>query len=185
MIKLKQYILLLFTLISLVGTSQSDCFPKPKDFQFVYDEADILTKRQEKKLNKKLRKLTKKTTNVIVIVTKTDLCGYDRAKYTHTCLNEMEVGRADINNGLVLMVKPKEIDGVGETFVATGMGFQGVISDLVIGRDIVDKELIPQFKLKKYYKGINNAVDALIELISKEISNEDVSPKPSDNHKID
>jgi uncharacterized protein len=179
MIKLKQYILLLLTLISFAGTSQTDCFPKPKDFTFVYDEANILSEQQEATLNNKLRAFTNSTSNVLVIVTKTDLCGYDKAKYTYTCLEEMGVGRADLDNGLVIMVKPKEIDGVGEVFIATGKGLQGAIPDLVASRDIVQKELIPQFKLKNYYQGISNASDVLIALASGEISHEDYAPKKS------
>ena len=181
MIKLKQYILLFFIVISFSGITQADCFPKPKDFQFVYDEADILSKKQEKKLNKKLKKFTKKTSNVLVVVTKTDLCGYDKAKYTYTCLEEMGVGRAYLNNSLVLMVKPKEIDGVGETFLAIGNGLQTAITDLTAGR-IIDKELIPQFKLKDYYQGISDASDVLIELASDEISQKNYKPKPSHHH---
>lgn len=178
MIKLKQYILLLFTLISLAGISQDNCFPKPRDFQFVYDEANILDASQETELNNKLRAFTKNTSNVLVVVTKTDLCGYDKAKYSYTCLEEMGVGRADLDNGLVLMVKPKEIDGQGETFIATGKGLQGAVTDLAAHR-IVDKEMIPQFKLQNYYQGISDASDVLIALASGEISEKDYAPKSS------
>ena len=178
MIKLKQYTLLLFIVISFSGITQADCFPKPKDFQFVYDEANIIDASQEAELNNKLKAFTKATTNVLVVVTKTDLCGYDKAKYTYTCLEEMGVGRADLDNGLVLMVKLKEIDGRGDVFIATGKGLQGAITDLTVGR-IVDKELIPQFKLQDYYQGISNASDILIALATGEISQDDYAPKSS------
>jgi uncharacterized protein len=176
--KITKYILLFFIVVSFVGTAQTDCFPKPVDFKFVYDEADALSSQQETALNNKLRAFTQNTSNVLVIVIPNDLCGYDKAKYTYTCLEEMGVGRADLDNGLVLMVKPKELFGRGETFIATGKGLQGAIPDLTAKR-IVDREMIPQFKRKNYYQGIENASNVLISLASGEISEKDYSKKDS------
>lgn len=165
----------LFLGITSVFLGQSNCFPKVKDNYFIYDQAEILSSSQETELNNKLRKFTKSTSNVLVIVTTPDLCGYDKAAYTYTFADEKGVGREDLDNGVVLMVKPKEVDGVGETFIAVGNGLQGAIPDLVASRDIVRKELIPSFKQKDYYGGIVKASDVIMALASGEISHEDYS----------
>lgn len=153
--------------------SQQNCFPKTRDYYFVYDEANILEDNQENELNEKLRTFTKNTSNVLVIVTTPDLCEYDPAEYTYTFAEKVGVGRADLDNGVVLMVKPKQIDSRGETFIAVGNGLQGVIPDLVAKRDIVENELIPSFKQNNYYGGIVKASDVIIALASGEISHED------------
>lgn len=178
MTKLKHIFLsILFIGITTLNWSQSNCFPKVKQHEFVYDEANILNQSQENTLNTKLKEFTKNTSNVLVILTTPDLCGYDKAEYTYTFADEVGVGREDLDNGVVLMVKPKEIDGVGETFIAVGNGLQGAIPDLVASKDIVRKELIPHFKLQDYYGGIESASDVIIALASGEISHEDYAPQ--------
>ncbi len=171
-------VVLLFVFSFLNGfTQEKNCFPRVRDFQFVYDQADVLSTSEEQTLNNKLKEFTKSTSNVLVVVTTSDLCGYDKAEYTYTFADKNGIGRSDVDNGVVLMVKPKYGNEQGHTFIAVGNGLQGVIPDLVASRDIVRKELIPNFKLNDYYGGITNATNVIISLATGEISHENYGAK--------
>jgi len=171
MIKWIKYSLLL--LVLFVGLApakaQKDCFPKKRDNVFVYDEAEILSDVQEGLLNSKLIAFKDSTSNVIVVVTTKSLCENDRSTYTIQLGDKLGVGRDDLDNGIVLMVKPKEIDGRGDTFIATGEGLEGAIPDAVCGQ-IRNNELIPNFKNKNYYRGIDAGTTVLMELAAGDYS---------------
>lgn len=74
------------------------------------------------------------------------------------------------------MVKPKEIDGRGEVFIAPGYGLEGVLPDAIAKR-IVEGEMIPYFKKKDYYGGIFGAVKVVMSITSGEYSAEEYSKK--------
>ena len=67
------------------------------------------------------------------------------------------------------MVKPKEIDGRGEVFIAPGYGIEGVLPDAIAKR-IVENEMIPHFKQKDYYGGIVAAATTVMEITGGEYS---------------
>jgi len=155
------------------GFAQKDCFPKKKDFQFVYDQANILDAFDENRLNEKLRKFTKETSNVLIVVTTYNLCGYEPVVYSYTFGEKVGAGRADLDNGVVLLVKPKTNSSRGQVFVAVGTGLQGAIPDIIAKRDLVNKELIPNFKRNDYFGGINQASNVIIALATGEINEAD------------
>jgi len=105
----------------------------------------------------------------IFVVTVTDLGGYDKASFTYTLGENWGVGQKGKDNGVVIMVKPKEIDGRGEVFIAPGYGLEGVLPDAIAKR-IVENEMIPQFKNKDYYAGIVNAAITIMEISAGEYS---------------
>lgn len=150
------------------------CFPKKRDHVYIYDQAGVLTAGQKQSLQSRLTTFTDTSTNVLVVLIPTTLCGYDKATYTTEYGDQMGVGREDLDNGIVLMVLPKEISetGRGETDIRIGTGLQGAITDLGT-KDIVEFEMIPHFKQRDYYTGISNAVDILTKLASGEISEDE------------
>lgn len=164
-----------FVLVTFLSFGQDidqlkKCFPTKKARQFVYDAAGVLGTTATT-LNNELQAFTDSTSNVIVVLVPETLCGYDKSTYTIEYGDQMGVGRADLDNGIVLMVLPKEISetGKGETFIAVGTGLQGAITDLGTGR-IINHEMIPSFKQKDYKGGIYKAVQILKQLASGEIS---------------
>src|SRR5690606_32083768 len=60
-------------------------------------------------------------------------------------------------------------DGRGETFIAPGYGLEGAVPDAIAKR-IVENEMIPYFKSKEYYSGIDQAVNVLMSLTSGEFT---------------
>lgn len=161
---------------SVFGQSRdrlNTCFPKKTEHVYVYDLGDALSPSEESKLQANLKAFKDSTSNVLVVVVPTTLCDYDKSTYTIELGDSWGVGRGDLDNGIVLMVLPKEISetGNGETFIAVGTGLQGAITDLATGR-VVDHEMIPKFKQQNYSGGIIAATEVLMKLATGEITEE-------------
>ena len=164
-------------LLSINGFSQ-DCILDKKPVQnLVQDYADVLTDSEEEGLRQSLIKFNDTTSTQILIITVTNLCGYDKASFTYEIGEKWGVGNAKFDNGIVIMVKPKELDGKGEAFIATGYGVEGVFPDAIAKR-IVENEMIPYFKEKDYYNGIAAAAYTTMEITSGEYSADDYA-KPN------
>ncbi|MDB4088868.1 TPM domain-containing protein [Flavobacteriales bacterium] len=169
----KGIIIVLSVLFSFsFGFGQDDCFPKTKDNQFVYDIGNVLSASEEQSLNNRLREFTKRTSNALVILTVPDLCGTDKSQFAIEFGDQMGVGRKDLENGVVFLVKPKVGTAKGEVFIAVGTGLQGAITDAGTRR-IIDYEIIPYFKQGSYIGGITSGAETLMRLAEGEISEAD------------
>ncbi len=174
---MKKLILLIGLVFSIsIGFGQEECFPKKKDGQFVYDIGNVLSDADENILQAKLKAFTKRTSNVLVIVTTNDLCGTDKSQFAIELGDQLGVGRSDKDNGLVFLVKPKIGNARGEVFIAVGTGLQGAITDAGTRR-IIDYEIIPYFKKGSYISGINAGSEILMRLAEGEISEADYLAK--------
>lgn len=162
-------------LLALTVNAQEDCLLEQKPVQdLVQDYAGVLTESEEEGLRHALIAFDDSTSTQVLIVTVTSLCGYDKASFTYELGEKWGVGNAQFDNGIVIMVKPKEIDGRGETFIATGYGLEGVLPDAIAKR-IVEYEMIPHFKEKDYYSGIEAAAVTIMEITSGEYSADEYS----------
>ncbi len=162
--------LLLLLTFFVTATAQKPCLLEQNAKQeLVQDYANILSDSEEQSLAQALLAFNDTTSTQILIVTVTDLCGYDKAQFTYTLGEKWEVGQDGKDNGVVIMVKPKEIDGRGDAFIASGRGIEGVLPDAICKR-IVENEMIPIFKNKDYYGGISKAAQTVMEITAGEYS---------------
>jgi uncharacterized protein len=169
----KSLLLLTTLLFSIsIGFGQAECYPKTKANQFVYDQGNVLSPSEEQATNRQLNEFTKRTSNVIVVLTVPDLCGTDKSQFAIEFGDQMGVGRKDLENGLVFLVKPKMGTARGEVFIAVGTGLQGAITDAGTRR-IIDYEIIPYFKKGSYIGGITAGTETLMRLAEGEISEAD------------
>lgn len=167
---MKSSIKYLISGILLLLALSAYAIPKcPNPQRLVNDFADVFTLKQESELEKKLVEFDKKTSNQITVVTVNDLEGYDASEYATRIGLDWGVGTKEFNNGIVLLIKPKTSRSSGEVFIAVGYGLEGNVPDAYAKR-IVENELIPNFKKDDYYSGASAACNALIKLISGEIS---------------
>ena len=135
----------------------------------VVDRADILSPQKEQELNNILINFNNETSNQLLVVTVTDLCGYDKSEFTYTLGEKWKVGQKEFDNGIVLMVKPHGKAGDRHTFIAVGYGLEGAIPDAIAKR-IVEKEMIPHFKTGDFEGGIDAGVTTLMGLAKGEIN---------------
>lgn len=170
MIRIKLFILFITFATALPTFAQSadECYP-PKPNTLVVDSAYILTPQEEARLEQRLEKLNRETSNQVVIVTMTTLCAGDAAMTAFEIGERWNVGQKKLDNGVVILVKPKPTDGSGRghAFIAPGYGLEGAIPDAT-SKLIVEKEMIPNFKGGNYYAGLDKAVDIISELATGE-----------------
>jgi uncharacterized protein len=122
---------------------------------------NFLTPEQVVELERKLVAYDDSTSNQIAIVIVDDLRGYSAADYAIALGRKWGVGNKNFDNGVVLLVSTGGGEGNRDVFIAPGYGLEGVVTDLIADA-IVDHELVPNFKAGNYYRGLDEATDAVI-----------------------
>ncbi len=140
-----------------------DCFPVKDDRRLVYDGGGILAANEVQLLEDSLQNLARTTGTQIVVVIVEDLCGFEPYAFATKLGEQWGVGQAKQDNGIVFLIKPKQVSSKGEAFIAVGRGLHGTIPDAV-SYTIVENEFIPLAKQKKYFEGIAKSVQILSDL---------------------
>lgn len=147
-------------------------FPKKTNL-FVNDYVGVLDVAQREKLEFNLKLFNDSTSTEILIAIVPDLGGYDKMEYASLLGETWGVGKKDKNNGLVIVVKPKQSEkDRGEVAIATGYGLESVIPDAVVKR-IIENEMIPQLKENNYALALENATFKIKQLASQEYTAEE------------
>lgn len=147
-------------------------YPKPKSaarFLHNFSEVPILNAAEEAQIEQRLDAFEQETSNEITVVIIDDLNGDEPWHYATELGEEWGVGKADQNNGLVFLIKPTQENGGRQVYLAAGRGLEAAITDLSC-HDIVQHEILPEFKKDQYAQGINNALDVLFKLAKGEIN---------------
>jgi uncharacterized protein len=167
--KMKRKVLLsvFFTLIliltGLTCALSQDLPAKPVPLRLVNDFAGLLSSGEQNMLEHKLVAFDDSTSTQITIVIVKDLQGYDKADYAQRLGEKWGIGRKQLNNGVLILVKPKTPDSQGEVQIAPGYGLQGAIPDLTCA-PIVDNDILPAFRRGDYYGGLNKATTTIMAL---------------------
>jgi uncharacterized protein len=130
-------------------------------------------------LEQKLVTFNRQTSNQITVVVVQDLGGMAPQQFAYKIGEEWKVGQKEFDNGIVVLVKPKQNRVKGQAFIATGYGLEGAVPDATAKR-IVEHEMIPAFKKNQYATGINNALNVLIEITQGEYTAQDYQKKTND-----
>ncbi len=154
---------------------------KPSPPRLVNDFAGMLTTREINLLESKLVAFSDTTSTQIAVVTVSDLGGYDVADYAHRLAEKWGIGQQGLDNGVLILVKPKTtVSPVGEVFIAPGYGLEGVIPDIVCG-EIIDYEILPEFRADNYYDGLDKATDVIMSLAVREFTADEYSKEMRGN----
>ncbi len=137
---------------------------RPFPPKLVNDFAGILSGAEDADLEEKLVRFERETSTQIVIVSVTDLEGYDPADYASRLGEKWGVGQQDKDNGIVILVKPKTGNERGRVFIATGYGMEGILPDAFVNGVIVNSEMIPHFSQNNYYRGLDKGTAVLMEV---------------------
>lgn len=159
---IKHILLVLLSVISINTIAQN--FPeKSNPPRIVNDYTNFLSNAENQALENKLVNFSYETSTQIAIVIVPSLDGYDPASYAFALGDKWGIGQKGKNNGILILVKPKYQDSQGEVFIATGYGVEGAVPDAIAKR-IVNNEIIPYFKQRMFYEGLNAATNRIIEL---------------------
>ena len=150
-------LLIIFFLFSTLFVDAQNIPPRPNPPLAVNDFGKMLEPFQVEALEKKLEAYNDSTSSAIVIITVPDLQGYDIAEVALQYLRSWGIGTKDKNNGVVLLVSKAD----RKARIETGYGMEGVLPDIT-AKHIIDEQMIPAFKENDYYRGFDQAVDAII-----------------------
>lgn len=162
---MKKFLSIALLLLSLTAIAQSgkDIPARPQPPKLVNVLVDqFMTEEQIDALERKLVAYDDSTSNQIAVVVVDDLKGFSAADYAMAIGREWGVGNKDFNNGVVVLISTGGGAGNRDAFIATGYGLEGAIPDLTT-KVIVDNDIITNFRAGNYYRGLDEATDALIE----------------------
>jgi uncharacterized protein len=144
---------------------------RPNPPRLVNDFADILNTSEENALERKLVNYNDTTSTQIAVVTIANLQGYDKAQFAVELAEQWEVGQKGKDNGLLILVKPKQKSSRGQAYIAVGYGLEEFVPDAT-AKNIVEYEMIPLFKEDKIFEGLNESTNILMGLLSGEFTAE-------------
>lgn len=157
------YILALFTGILWAQVSPYDV--TKKDYkpraELVHDFGGILNLAQKNKLEQKLEAYDDSTSVQIVIVTFRKLESYPIELLANEIGQNWGVGQKGKENGIVIVLSKED----RKVTIRGGYGIQSKMPP-TIEKLIIDREMIPQFKQGDYYRGLDNGVNMIQEVLS-------------------
>jgi len=171
----------LFVLLLIVGTAFAGEFPaRPNPPRLINDLANIFTPEQAAALESKLVAYNDSTSTQISVVTISDLNGYDITDFTDRLAMDWKVGQKGINNGLMILIKPKQSAAdKGYVRISVGYGLEEHITDAISSR-IINEVMIPDFQQNNFYNGVNKGVDVVIGICSGKFKADHLGKKKRD-----
>jgi uncharacterized protein len=139
----------------------------PKLYNDFTKGKNFLTPEQQHAIESKLVAYDDSTSSQIAVVIVEDLHGYDANTFATELGRKWGVGGSQFNNGILILISTGGGDGNRDVYIATGYGLEGAIPDM-IAASIVDHELIENFKEGNYYRGLDEAIDAIIKAAAGE-----------------
>jgi uncharacterized protein len=137
---------------------------RPNPPRLVNDFASVLNQKEYNSLEGSLEQFARETSTQIVVVTVEDLDGYEPYDYVVRLGDKWGVGQEGKDNGIVILLKPKQGNSKGQVFVGTGYGLEGVLPDAVVNGTVIDNEMIPRFKQDDYYGGLVNGIKVIMDI---------------------
>ncbi|MDC7221101.1 MAG: TPM domain-containing protein [Spirochaetales bacterium] len=138
----------------------------------VVDKAGILSSREEQELESILMAFQNQTSAQMAVLTIANLQGESLEGYSMEVAEEWQLGQADRDNGILLLV------AVGDRKVRleVGYGVEGSLTDMKSGF-IIREVILPEFKQGDYYEGIKDGVLAATGIVagSTDISSEELA----------
>lgn len=149
--------------ILLIILSSTFVYPIESVKGFVTDEADLLSLDEEIRLRYFIQGIEKNSTYEIAIVTVPDTGGDDTANYAIQLGERSGVGKADEDNGVVILWSVTNQRG---GFIAVGRGIEHILTDAEVGR--IGREAKPHFDRREYFEGFNKILTAINAKIQSE-----------------
>jgi len=156
--------ILAFLLLAVTIRAGGQNIPaKPNPPRLVNDFAHLMSADEVSRLEDKLVAYDDSTSTQIVIVTLNPTDDYPVEMYALKILREWGVGNKKTNNGIVLLADMKN----HRIRIETGGGMEGSIPDITASH-IIQNDIVPNFKNDNYYKGFDEATDAIFKAAAGE-----------------
>lgn len=150
-------ILLCFLLCSIgIGVNAQKAIQQSNPPSLVVDNANILTPEQKTQLERKLISVDDSSSNQIAVLIVSTLNDQSIEEVANATFRSWGIGNKKTNNGVLLLVAIND----KKVRIEVGSGLEGAIPD-VTTKDIIENEIVPNFKDGNYYKGIDEATDQI------------------------
>lgn len=155
---------LIYLLITFVFSIQTSVFALQKDSplrvsDYVVDQTGTLSPSEKASLISKLRTFDTQTSTQIVIVIINSLEGKTIEEKSIEIAEYNKIGRKGKDNGVLILVAKSD----RKVRIEVGYGLEGILPD-VLANDIIEKDIIPNFRVGKYYEGLDKAITSIIEI---------------------
>ncbi len=139
----------------------------------VVDDAHILSPVTTADLEHKLANLEQKSGIQLVVATVPSLQGQEIEPYANELFRSWKLGESKKNNGVLLLVAPKE----RKLRIEVGYGLEGTLTDAV-SSVIIANAIAPRFKGGDFDGGVTRGVDDIITALTT--NSAEWKPKPTD-----
>jgi uncharacterized protein len=139
----------------------------------VVDQAKILSPVTAAELERKLADLEQKSGIQLVVATVPSLDGEEIEPYANELFRTWKLGEAKKDNGVLLLIAPKE----RRMRVEVGYGLEGTLTDAV-SSVIIANAIAPRFKAGDFNGGVTRGVDDIITALTTDSA--EWKPKPVD-----
>jgi len=133
----------------------------------VLDLADVFPSSDEMALDQQLTDYWRSTGTALIVVSVKSLNGQSVDDYAFGLYNEWGIGDAKTERGLLVVVAPAE----RKVRIEVGCGLEGIITDDV-AQNIIDDDMIPQYKQGDLEAGTIAGVNALIDNLKTRAAND-------------
>ena len=148
--------LLLTLFLMFAGVAQAQTFPALTGR--VVDDAKLLSPEQVQQLTAQSEAIEKASSRQLVIATIPDLQDYPIEDYGYKLGRYWKLGQAGANNGIILIVAPKE----RKVRIEVGRGLEPIMTD-ALSSVIIRETILPKFKTGDMAGGIIAGADAIGE----------------------
>ncbi len=138
-------------------------FPKSPNLEnahnYISDPAQLLSKPTMETVNYRLDNFRKNTTAEIAVAIVPDIEDISIEEYSTALFKEWGVGKADNDNGALLVISP----GARRARIETGYGMEGVLTDAACS-EIIRSMIVPAMKGGNIDAAVNNATEAMVRI---------------------
>jgi len=154
---MQRVVVLLLFILPLISIAED--FPPRPSTPVVDYTGTTLSEQEIGQLTGKIIAFEDSTSTQIAVVIMKSIGDNDISDYAAKLGEHWGVGQKGKNNGIMILLAMD----VRKVSIQIGRGLEGAATDGLTGT-IIRKEMVPAFKQGSYYKGIDNAVTALMEI---------------------
>jgi uncharacterized protein len=125
----------------------------------VVDEANIISASEEIALTDQLETLEKDTTDQLVVITVKSLDGKSIEQLARQLGNRWGIGRADVDNGVILLIAPSD----RQVRIEVGLGLEGLLTDQRAAAIV--RHMLPLFSKGRSAQAIESGVSEISSVL--------------------
>lgn len=162
---LQVWVFALVALLALGSLSQAQDINFPVLTGRVVDQAHVLGLDTREALDTKLADLEHKSSIQLAVATVDSLQDRDIETYANLLFRKWGLGDKKKNNGVLLLVAPKD----RKVRIEVGYGLEGVLTD-ALSKLIIVNGIAPRFKKGDFDGGVTRGVDDIIAILTTDTS---------------